>query len=221
MYTLLLTIMPRGVASFSLVCFFLAPIVFFAGTIAYNILMGMDNQRKTASFVQLGTGFLSTVLFGIAAHALFTSSGSVASLIENGLAGDPDHAQFYANAFVTFAYFGQMIIFGLMPLLKGINKVFVENPEGDYCEECQRPSGTPNIVVIPTPAFDGVGADKGVATVQAVKPKRTTTAARKPKLTEAIAQDIQPVEIPTVQPQVDVEISQVDADNSGRKPRHR
>ena len=129
-YTTILILRPSGVsASFSLVCFILAPMMFFIGTIAYNALKSFTCTEKHAPWVQLGTGLVTTILFCIGAEALF-KAGGIADLI--GLNGglEPD-ARFtwYAQIFVTFAYFGQLTIFGLMPLLKGFNKTLAITPQ--------------------------------------------------------------------------------------------
>jgi len=222
--------MPKGVASFSLVCFILAPIVFFIGTIVYNVMMGFDDMEKPASYTQLGTGFLATLLFGIGANALFIGEGSIANIITSNLQGNADHAQFYANLLVTFAFFGQIIVFGLMPLLKGINKTFIVTPE--VCDECNRPHTGPRVVVVPTPAILDAPAKSSYITnlenAQAVteKPKRAST----PRVAKPKVEKIEPAEMPAidslstpaVEQTVEVEVTSVDGDDDKpRKARHR
>jgi len=117
-------IAPKGTMSFGLACFLLAPIMFFVGTIAYNVLKSFPKtQNSWASWTQLATGLVPTILFSISATALFGASGVTAKMgaIEGvGI--------WYALVFVIFAFCGQLIIFGLMPLLKGIQKTFAITP---------------------------------------------------------------------------------------------
>jgi len=127
-YLTLLAIAPKGI-SFGLICFGLAPMIFFLGTIAYNVLKSYDKTKNAAaSYTQLATGALSTLLFIISAISLFAEAG-VADIIKNiaavyAPAEDPsiEMAKWLSLAFVSIAYFGQLIVFGLLPLLKGIQK---------------------------------------------------------------------------------------------------
>jgi len=181
LYLALFALLPKGVSpSFSLVCFILAPIMFFLGTIAYNALKMCDKTKDThASYVQLATGIVVTILFGIAAHALFKTGGiadMVAAMGTNPAAGSPTTgmARWISLIFVTIGFFGHLIVFGLMPMLKGIQKTLAVTPE--FC--C---SGTVQKAK-PAP----VAQEKPKATRKPSTPK----AAPQPKVEEApVAQE--------------------------------
>ena len=129
-YITLFCFKPASVAvSFGLVCIILAPMMFFIGTIIYNVLKYFGQKYdKLASYFQLGMGVLTTALYCIGASALFQKGGISDVLSNNAIASQP-LVDWYVKVFVTFAFFGQLVVFGLMPLLKGINKTFACTPE--------------------------------------------------------------------------------------------
>jgi len=135
LYLTLFALLPSGESiSFALACFILAPVAFFIGTIIYNTLKYFKKGDVAASYTQLATGAIATLLFSIGAGALFSANGAFNIVASSDIASS-EMARWYAQVLVTFAFLAQLIIFGLMPLLKGISKTFaVTNLECVQCE---------------------------------------------------------------------------------------
>ena len=135
LYIALFALKPSGKITFELACFLLAPLAFFVGTIFYNILKSFKSTDHLASYFQLGTGLVATVLFAIGAKALFETAGladivaGITDTVRGENAPSESMAKWYSQILVTFSFFGQLIVFGLMPLLKGISKTFAVTPE--------------------------------------------------------------------------------------------
>jgi MFS-type transporter involved in bile tolerance (Atg22 family) len=108
--------------NFSIVCFILAPVMFFVGTIVYNALKWSPKTDTLASYAQLATGAVASLLFLLSAKGLFEEDGLV-SLFSMGV-GD-----WYTQAFITIPFIGQFLIFAFLPLMKGINKTLAVTPE--------------------------------------------------------------------------------------------
>ena len=188
MYVSLFALKPSGeTIGFHLLAFLLAPLVFFVGTIVYNILKCFKKTDVAASYTQLATGLLATILLSIGARALYGEAGlaEIVSGIRDTIDGtptpSPDMAAWYAQILVTFAFFGQLVVFGLMPFLKGISKVFAVTPqlECPKCEEPMQPGTKTRKPRTPraqtTPAFDATVAlePKPARKPRTPKPKPT------------------------------------------------
>jgi len=177
-----------------MVCLLLAPIVFFIGTIVYNVLKSYDKTRDASNLSLTGTGLLATVLFCIGAAAVYGENG-VANMISD--TGD-DRIVWYSQVFVSFAFFGQMIVFGLMPLLKGISKTLAMLPEptcpndcgpqpltAKDCKTCDTPlEGTKPARKPRTPKPKAETTPAVTATIEPTEPVKPARKPRTPKPTE-------------------------------------
>jgi len=144
MYISAFALMPRGEsASFALVCLLLAPITFFVGTIVYNIMKSFEKSKVGSNYALVVTGLLATVLFSIGAGAVFGEYGLANSVAS--IDGGSDRAMWYSQILVSFAFFGQMIVFALMPFLKGVSKTIAATPEPPcrHCEPKAEPTPEP------------------------------------------------------------------------------
>jgi len=137
LYIAMFAVMPGSVPlTFSLFCFLFAPLVFFMGCIAYNAMKFSPKTDKAANWMQLATGALVTILFGIGAHAVYKDSGLAETIMRLGWNGNPETAYlassiWYSRVLVSVAFIGQLIVFGLMPLLKGVSKTLFATAEDD------------------------------------------------------------------------------------------
>jgi hypothetical protein len=138
LYITLLCIIPKDeTLDASLVCFLLGPISFFVGTLVYNVLKFFKNCNTAAAYVQTISALCATVLLSIGANAIYKSMGvanTIALIYQQTITADGEIisrelAQWYSLVFVTAAYFGQLIAFGFMPLVKGISKTLAVTPE--------------------------------------------------------------------------------------------
>ena len=99
---------------FTLSCFLLAPLMFFVGTTVYNVMKFYKRTDTLANWMLLGFSALVTILFAVGAHAIYKADGLSEQVeVIN---------RWYSIALVSVAYIGQLIVFGLMPLIKGISK---------------------------------------------------------------------------------------------------
>jgi len=123
-YLALFFLKPETVTlTFSLFCFLIAPVLYFLGTILYNIFAQF--HKDLAGYCQLATGFLSTVAFGVGANALFGDNSILHLVLDNNTSvADEAVLSYYIGVVTTASYFAMLIVLGLMPLLKGINKTF-------------------------------------------------------------------------------------------------
>jgi len=138
-YIVIFALKPAGTSiPFTMICFFMAPLAFFVGTIVYNALKMSPKTDSMSNYFLLGTGAAATILFCIGADAVYKAHGLVdivkraGTVIVNDGAGNygPDiMGDWYALALVSFAFVGQLIVFGLMPLVKGISKTLGATPE--------------------------------------------------------------------------------------------
>jgi hypothetical protein len=160
---ILLCTIPAGFAvTFSMISFLLAPLFFFLGTIAYNILKCFPKtENYYASFALLGMGFLVTLCFSFGADFIFAKRG-VAEIFNdasNPFAAPPVSkfaALWLTHVFVTFAYFSQLIVFGLLPLFKGISKTIMSNPATRNPEYQKALPAGPEIKALPATFADEV-----------------------------------------------------------------
>jgi len=142
MYVTALATIPSGVGvDFFMVSLLLGPLFFFIGTIAYNVCKYFPKTNsEVASYVQLATGLLSTIFLAIGARAIF-ANGALLDMMDAmhtipnlDLAPAEGLARWYAFALVSTAYFGQLIVFGILPLFKGIQKTLaVTEAEWQRC----------------------------------------------------------------------------------------
>ncbi|MDR0461913.1 MAG: hypothetical protein LBG88_01095 [Christensenellaceae bacterium] len=149
LYLSVFILKPRDVSiEPSLVCFLLGPVAYFVGTIAYNALKMFKKSDQAACYTQIATGLVATMLLCIGAQALYRPMGmsdlfakiAGASMNDEGGIVSPDMALWYSQIFVSVAFFGQMFVFGLMPLVKGISKTTGITPE--YKFEIDHPEKT-------------------------------------------------------------------------------
>jgi len=138
LYIAMLAVKPADVPlTFTLFCFLAAPMMFFVGCAAYNVLKFYKKTDKIANWVQLATGALVTVLFGIGAHAVFKTDGLAEKIKALGLAAGDNTSEplassiWYSQVLVSVAFIGSLLVFGLMPLLKGISKTLFATAEDD------------------------------------------------------------------------------------------
>jgi len=105
------------------------------GCIAYNVMKFSPKTDKAANWMQLATGAIVTVLFGIGARAVWTDNGLADMIRQIGWAGgDAEYlpsSVWYSHVLVSVAFIGQLIVFGLMPLLKGVSKTLFATAEDD------------------------------------------------------------------------------------------
>ena len=134
-YLALFALKPKGVTlDIQLACFLLAPMLFFTGTILYNLFMFSAKTSSLANYLLLVTGLLVTVAFCISAEAVYKEMGladvvaGVGNTVQGSQPAPSDMAKWYSQVLVSFAFVGQLIVFGLMPLLKGISKTLAATP---------------------------------------------------------------------------------------------
>jgi hypothetical protein len=201
LYYSLFVVAPKDAITFPLFMLIAAPIVFFIGTFIYNVLKGFDKSADHwASYIQLLTGFLATLGFAFGAKALFGDDG-IAKVLVNDTAANADLIKWYIDVTITMAYVGQLIVFGLMPLIKGINKTL--GITGDYVHAIHGKKPEP---VIETPA----------PVVKTRAPR--TTAPRAPKPVVAPSATETHALAPTyTAPQPTIQVA---VETEPRKPRH-
>ena len=173
LYVLLFAFLPQKVhVGFPLICYVLAPIAFFIGTIVYNVLKFFEKRDTAAGMVQMITGFLAMVLFAVGAIGLFKEGGAVDAIREG--TGTP-LAEWYSLLFVSFAYFGQMVVFALMPFLKGVAKSISVLHKHKPADEGQKMiAETPLLAPAPTPT-KGTTVTTAVTTPKPRKPRTPKT----------------------------------------------
>ena len=103
-------------ATFTTACQLIGPMVFFLGTAVYIVCKLID-QKSIAKWVLLGTGAIATVFMFVGLFG-YSSAGIYPVRLF-----DTFKSSFRLGALALFPYFCQLIVFGLIPLVRGIAKV--------------------------------------------------------------------------------------------------
>ena len=102
---------------FASACQYLGPMIFFLGIAVYYACKMLD-QKSIAKWVLLGTGAVVTLLLVIGMFGDLTLYGGK---VFDGF--KKPYGSFKLGSILAFPYLGQLIVFGLMPLVKGIAQV--------------------------------------------------------------------------------------------------
>ena len=146
-YIVALVLIPRSEVTAALICLLLAPLVFFIGTIIYNLFKYSAKCEVKASYTLLASGSLATILLCVGALSLF-GDGGIARIIADFEDGS-DRAVWYSQFFVTFAFFGKLIVFELLPMAKGISKTLAVTEELS-CPDCEPKSADQDVDCVET-----------------------------------------------------------------------
>jgi len=165
-YVFIFALKPSGAKiPFTLVCFLLAPMAFFTGTIFYNLFKMFDKTAAVANYIQLATGVVATVLLFIGVDAVYKETGLADFVKRSNSPIDPGFdamSVWYSQALLSIAYIGHLIVFAFMPLVKGISKTLAVTPMFTKI--------APTPVPTPAPAIE--------------EPVKRTRKPRTPKVTE-------------------------------------
>ena len=104
-------------------CLFFSIFIFFAGTTSYLICKLFGPTRLFSKYILLVTGLIATVFLTI---VLIDSFSLIKDVNDNktllNIANSYDKTLWTAN-FYIYAYLAQLIVFGLIPLIRGIHQV--------------------------------------------------------------------------------------------------